>query len=148
MIKLKSGPLSDTEKIAEKFSGMLKPGDIIAVTGSLGAGKTAFIKYVASNLGVQPDQVTSSSFVVMQEYKAKVPVCHVDLYRLDKNQVPDEVFEYMERGYGITLIEWADKLNIDTEHFKVFIELVSLKRRQFCLTATNNALRKRLRNSI
>jgi tRNA threonylcarbamoyladenosine biosynthesis protein TsaE len=90
----------------------LRRGDIVALIGDLGAGKTVFTKGIAKGLGVKNVRyVNSPTFVIIKEHKGKVPLYHLDLYRLDHSSVIDaENFEEYFYGRGVTVIEWADKI--------------------------------------
>ena len=100
----------ETIELARRIAAHLSPGDITYLYGELGSGKTVFAKGLCSGLGIE-EEVTSSSFVIVTEYNGKIPVIHIDLYRLDKtalNMLP--IDEYILDD-GITIIEWADRLN-------------------------------------
>lgn len=102
--------LEDTEYLAENISPLLEKGCFINLFGEIGAGKTAFVKFVAQKLGIK-EHVTSPSFVILNEYHTgKIPVYHFDLYRLENigiKTVCDELREYSE-GKIITFVEWAE----------------------------------------
>ncbi len=105
---------SEQETIAEgkRLASFLKAGDLAALTGDLGSGKTTFTKGIASGLGVEnPEYVNSPSFVLIREYKGEIPLYHFDLYRLDNLQDMGYIGiqEYLD-GDGVVVIEWADKL--------------------------------------
>jgi tRNA threonylcarbamoyladenosine biosynthesis protein TsaE len=96
-----------TRELASAVGALLEPGDVVVLAGDLGSGKTTFAQGVAAGLGVA-EHVTSPSFTIVQEYDGRVPVAHVDVYRLDRFQELhdlglDELLE--ER---VTLIEWGD----------------------------------------
>jgi len=96
-----------TEAAGEVVGALLQTGDLVVLTGELGAGKTTFVKGLARGLGVtQP--VTSPTFTIVQEYDGRVPVAHVDVYRLDRIQeLHDLGFEeLLERG--VTVVEWGE----------------------------------------
>jgi tRNA threonylcarbamoyladenosine biosynthesis protein TsaE len=102
------GP-EETRQCAGAFAGRLEPGDVVALHGELGTGKTCFVQGVAAAIGVT-EPVTSPTFTLVNEYAGRLPVYHMDLYRLSG---PEEALqlgmeEYMG-GNGITLIEWADR---------------------------------------
>jgi tRNA threonylcarbamoyladenosine biosynthesis protein TsaE len=102
------------ETIAQgvKLARKLKRGDVVALIGDLGAGKTVFTKGIAEGLGVKnPRHVNSPTFVIIKEYKGKLPLYHFDLYRLNKSTVLDaESYEEYFYDDGVTVIEWADKI--------------------------------------
>ncbi len=86
----------------------LVPGDIVYFTGELGSGKTVFIKGICRGLGVRSD-VTSPSFVIATRYQGRIPVSHIDLYRLDAGGVSDLPLEEYILSDGVTVIEWAER---------------------------------------
>lgn len=101
----------DTIDFAAKLAKALKPGDVVALVGNLGSGKTTFTKGIAKGLGVKGYRyVNSPSFVLIKEYKAKIPLYHLDLYRLDAiKDIEDLDADGYFFGKGISVIEWADK---------------------------------------
>ena len=103
--------LEDTKNLAYKFAQLIQEqGCFINLYGEIGAGKTAFVKFVAEAIGIT-EKVTSPSFVILNEYhSANIPVYHFDLYRLENEGVKtiiDEPLEYSE-GRQITFVEWAE----------------------------------------
>ena len=100
----------ETFALAEQLAGTLKPGMVVLLYGDLGAGKTAFVRGLAAGLGANPEDVSSPTFVIMQHYKGRMPLTHVDLYRLDTAAAVDDLgLEELASG-GVLAIEWADKL--------------------------------------
>jgi tRNA threonylcarbamoyladenosine biosynthesis protein TsaE len=100
----------ETFALAEKLAGTLKPGVFVLLYGDLGAGKTAFVRGLAAGLGANPEDVSSPTFVIMQHYKGRTPLTHVDLYRLDTAAAVDDLgLDELASG-GVVAIEWADKL--------------------------------------
>jgi tRNA threonylcarbamoyladenosine biosynthesis protein TsaE len=101
----------ETAAIGRKLASGLTPGAVVLLIGDLGAGKTALVRGLAEGLGVAPDDVSSPTFTLMQEYRGgRVPLIHVDLYRLnDGREIDDLGLE--ELGLNSVLaIEWAEKL--------------------------------------
>lgn len=115
--------LNDTKILATKFASLVTEGCFINLYGEIGAGKTAFVKFVADALGVK-EKVTSPSFVILNEYHSgKLPVYHFDLYRLENEGVKtilDELREYSE-GKQVTFVEWAEfsQDEIPFKHLKI-----------------------------
>lgn len=107
-----SKSVEETVRIGERLGRRLKRGDCVALIGDLGSGKTVFTKGVAKGLGVRDARyVNSPTFVIIKEYKGKVPLYHFDLYRLDHSSVIDaEDFEEHFYGDGVSVVEWADKI--------------------------------------
>ena len=100
---------AETTGLGRALSRALRAGDIVAFYGDLGAGKTTMIKGVAAGLGVT-GVVKSPSFVIATEYAGRIPVYHVDLYRLNENSDFESIGlnSYLE-GDGVCLIEWAER---------------------------------------
>ena len=109
-MEYKTGSPSETEKLGEALAKTLAPGDVIAFTGDLGAGKTAFTRGLAKGLGVT-GRVTSPTFTIVNEYGGgRLPLFHFDLYRLGSS---DELFDigwedYLGRG-GVCAVEWSER---------------------------------------
>ena len=100
-----------TEALGKKLAGALRPGDVIAYYGDLGAGKTALTRGIAAGLGVK-EQVTSPTYTIVNEYcSGKMPLFHFDMYRLGSS---DELFDigwedYLARG-GVCAVEWSENV--------------------------------------
>lgn len=106
--------LKDTQDFAVKLSSKLKRGDIVAFTGSLGAGKTSFIQGLAKGLGLKKNYyVNSPTFTILNVYEGgKLPIYHFDWYRLSSEAEAYDlgIEEYFD-GNGISVIEWAEKFS-------------------------------------
>jgi tRNA threonylcarbamoyladenosine biosynthesis protein TsaE len=103
--------LAETEALGRRLAAHLFPGAVIALIGPLGAGKTNLVRAIAMGLDIpNPAVVNSPTFVLIQEYDARLPIYHFDAYRLQKEADFAElgVHEYFQ-GNGVCLIEWADK---------------------------------------
>jgi tRNA threonylcarbamoyladenosine biosynthesis protein TsaE len=98
-----------TNSLGKKLGSFMLAGDLIALSGELGAGKTTFVKALARGLGIPEDGVSSPSYTLLNEYNGRIPMYHFDLYRLEgADDVDDLGFdEYME-GDGLAVVEWAD----------------------------------------
>jgi tRNA threonylcarbamoyladenosine biosynthesis protein TsaE len=103
---------SETIRIGKNIGSVLLPGDVVALVGELGTGKTQFIKGLAAGVGVgKPTYISSPSFTLINEYAGKVPFYHIDLFRLKSEKETEELgLEEYFQGGGITAIEWADKI--------------------------------------
>ena len=115
---------SETEALGETLAGQLEPGTVIAFTGDLGAGKTAFVRGLARGLGVR-ERVTSPTFTIVNEYEGgRLPLFHFDMYRLGS---ADELFDigwedYLARG-GVCAVEWSENVSdaLDNDCLRVDI---------------------------
>lgn len=109
-MKYVSNSREDTIKIAYEFAGGLKRGDIVCLTGDLGAGKTAFVSGVAKALGYK-GYTSSPTFTLINEYMADIPIYHFDVYRIDfSDEMYDIGIDDYLFGEGICLIEWPEKI--------------------------------------
>ena len=100
----------DTQALGERLGRALAAGAVVACVGELGAGKTCFLQGLARGLGV-PGPVTSPTFVLINQYRGRLPLYHLDAYRTDSlAEVVDLGLEEMLHGDGVTVIEWADKV--------------------------------------
>lgn len=111
-MKLISTSAEETVLLGQKLAAKLKKGSIVALVGDLGSGKTIFTKGIAQGLGVKNARyVNSPTFVIIKEYKGKMPLYHFDLYRLNHYSSFDAMnYEEYFYGDGVTVIEWADKI--------------------------------------
>jgi tRNA threonylcarbamoyladenosine biosynthesis protein TsaE len=99
----------ETAAIAGDLAATLSPGDVLLLSGNLGAGKTAFVRGLAEGLGIDPEDVSSPTFTLVHEYSGgRLTLYHVDLYRLEKAATDDLGLEELEGG--VLAIEWPDRL--------------------------------------
>jgi tRNA threonylcarbamoyladenosine biosynthesis protein TsaE len=132
---------AETIQYARTLAAKLKPGDVLALTGDLGSGKTTFIKGIAAGLGLaDTDQVKSPTFALMHIYPSKIKLYHFDLYRLEKeSELHDIGFEeYVNDPSAISCVEWAEKAGnlIPERIIKVSIRLNSSQTRNITVIAT------------
>jgi len=101
----------ETKRIGARLGQALQPGDVLALCGPLGSGKTVLVQGLARGLGTNPGVlVTSPSFVILHEYPGRLPLYHFDFYRLGKEREVHELgFEEYFDGDGVCAVEWADK---------------------------------------
>ena len=100
----------ETHAVGARLAERLGPGDVVALTGELGAGKTCFTQGLARGLGVT-GRVVSPTFVLVNEYRGRMPVHHVDAYRTESlTELLDLGLDELFSGDGVTVVEWADKL--------------------------------------
>ncbi len=101
----------ETQAVAGRLAAQLKPGDVVLLSGELGAGKTAFVRGLAAGLGIDPEAVSSPTFTLVHEYRGgRLSFYHADLYRLDKAATDDLGLEEMGGADGVLAIEWPDRL--------------------------------------
>jgi len=103
---------AETIRIGKSIGSRLLPGDVVALVGELGAGKTQFIKGMAMGVGVgKPTYISSPSFTLINEYPGRIPFYHIDLFRLGWEKDAEELgLDDYFQGEGVTAIEWADKI--------------------------------------
>ena len=104
-----TGSEDETAAVGERLAAALNAGDVVLLYGDLGAGKTAFTRGLARGLGALAEDVTSPTFTLVQEYRGRLPLYHVDLYRLDEREADDLGLEELVLGDGIVAIEWAER---------------------------------------
>jgi tRNA threonylcarbamoyladenosine biosynthesis protein TsaE len=130
--------LADTESLGRRLAQWLFPGAVVALIGPLGAGKTHLVRAIAIGLDIaNPAVVNSPTFVLIQEYDARLPIYHFDAYRLTREAEFADlgVHEYYERG-GVCLIEWADKVPavLPKERLEVRITITGAETRRVEMT--------------
>lgn len=100
-----------TAAVACALAASLVPGDVLLLSGDLGAGKTAFVKGLALGLGLDADEVSSPTFALLHEYAGgRLPLHHADLYRLSPAEVDDLGLDELAASGGILAVEWPDRL--------------------------------------
>jgi tRNA threonylcarbamoyladenosine biosynthesis protein TsaE len=118
-----SSSTEETMSLSEKLAGYLQPGDVLTLEGDLGAGKTTFTKGLAKGLGIEK-MVNSPTFTIIKEYYGRLPLYHMDVYRVT-DEYEDLGFDEYFEGEGVTVVEWAhligeqlpqDRLDIRISH--------------------------------
>lgn len=99
----------DTASAGERLGRSLGAGDVVLLYGDLGAGKTAFVRGMARGVGASGDEVSSPTFTLIQEYRGRLTLYHVDLYRLAPNEVDDLGLDELVSSGGVVAIEWAER---------------------------------------
>lgn len=113
----------ETEQFGEEVAKSLRGGDVLAFTGSLGMGKTAFTRGLACGLGCR-GRVTSPTFTIVNEYDGKTPLFHFDMYRLGSS---DELFDigwddYLARG-GVCAVEWSERVSDALPDDTIYVDI-------------------------
>lgn len=132
----------ETIELGIRLGKALTKGTIIGFFGDLGSGKTTMIKGVAKGLGVD-ELVKSPSFVVVTEYKGRLPVYHIDLYRISNpNELTEIGFDQYIYSKGISLIEWAERAGnlFPTDAIKVKIEIINHNQRKITISNFNKLI--------
>jgi tRNA threonylcarbamoyladenosine biosynthesis protein TsaE len=136
---------TDTERLGAALARSLPGGTVVALLGTLGAGKTRLVQAFAAAQGVPRAAATSPTFVLVNEYNGTRPIYHIDAYRLrDEDEFmelgPEEYFE----SAGVTFIEWADRVAgcLPPDRLQIICEAVGETSRQFTLCATSPRLQE------
>ena len=134
----------ETLRLGKLLADLLPAGTVVALVGTLGAGKTRLVQSVAVALGVPREEVTSPTFVLVNEYiGGRLPVYHFDAYRLrDEDEFlelgPEEYFD----GAGLTFVEWADRVEncLPRDYLRIVIEVTGETQRKFTISASSSKL--------
>lgn len=133
-----SESVDETVRFGMELAKRLKKGDVVALVGELGSGKTVLTKGIAKGLGVKDVRyVNSPTFVIIKEYKGKLPLYHFDLYRIDRSNALDaENFEEYFYGDGVTVVEWADKIRrlLPKKYLEVKLNVTGEGKRKIIVT--------------
>lgn len=127
-----SSSAEETKKFGSKLAGSLRKGDVVALIGPLGSGKTCLVQGICAGLGVK-EFVTSPSFVIINQYPGRFWVYHFDLYRLkDRKELIDLGYEEFFYDNGICLIEWAEKVKelLPQKRIEISMKIVSKNQRR------------------
>ena len=124
MMKIESHSAAETEAVGEKFARMLRPGNVVAFLGGLGAGKTAFTRGMARTLAPDAD-VSSPTFALVNDYGGKIPFWHFDMYRI---KTMDDLystgfFDYLDMG-GILAVEWSENIAGALPEGTIFVRII------------------------
>ena len=137
--KIISESAAETVSFGKRLGRILRGGDIIALSGELGSGKTVLTKGIAKGLGVKRNSfVNSPAFIILKEHRGRIPLYHFDIYRL-KDVSNFSTIDYNEYFYGkgVSVIEWADKIKeiLPRDILKIDITISGRGERKFCITA-------------
>jgi tRNA threonylcarbamoyladenosine biosynthesis protein TsaE len=107
---------AETAAVATELAATVQPGNVILLSGDLGAGKTAFVRGLAVGLGIDPDEVSSPTFTLIHEYRGgRLTLYHADLYRLERAAAEDLGLEEVGVSDGVLAIEWPERLAHDID---------------------------------
>jgi tRNA threonylcarbamoyladenosine biosynthesis protein TsaE len=138
-----SGSPAATSALGKKIARHLSAGSIVALTGELGCGKTLLTRSICAGLGVPLKQVNSPTFVLVNEYSGRLPVFHLDLYRIrsEADGVELGIADYLRRAEsGVMIIEWAEKILplLPRRILKVQFEIISARKRRIIFSMTGS----------
>lgn len=137
----------DTQKMASKIMSFLKPGDVVLLTGDLGAGKTTFVGGALASLGYK-DHVISPTFNILKCYfDVKPNIFHIDAYRLENQNVEIGLDEFIE-GNGVTFVEWPKFIEplIPSKHLEISIKRVSDNEREIEISDPTDSYESLIKN--
>jgi tRNA threonylcarbamoyladenosine biosynthesis protein TsaE len=138
-----TGGEKETTEAAEKLGLLLVPGDVVCLYGDLGAGKTTFVKGVARALGIDDKEITSASFVIISEHDGKVPLYHIDLYRISgEEDIIDLGLEEYLQSDGVAVIEWAEKIEEWGCDFRVYFKFLDGSAREITIIGRQDRIEK------
>jgi tRNA threonylcarbamoyladenosine biosynthesis protein TsaE len=131
-----------TMNLGKKIGRHLEPGSVIALIGELGCGKTLLTRGICDGLGVPARQVNSPTFVLVNEYRGRLPVFHIDLYRLSGIDDGFEIgiTDYLSRAReGVMIIEWAEKIIdlLPPDLLKIEFDIISNRKRRIYFSSTS-----------
>lgn len=119
----------ETMELAEEFAGELSSGNVVCLEGGLGVGKTQFVKGIAARLGIDPSQVHSPTYTLINEYPAILPIYHFDWYRIKSIEEALEIgAEEYFYGDGVSIVEWPERVRALIPDQAIWIEIDSLDR--------------------
>lgn len=148
MPSLELSSLERTEAFGKILGEIVEPGDIVTLEGPLGAGKTALTQAIARGLGIDPRiYVTSPTFSLLHEYQGRIPLYHMDLYRLTgEDEIESLGFSEYLYGNGLTVIEWPERLGslMPLERLHVALAISGETSRTANLTGYGNLWQKKV----
>jgi tRNA threonylcarbamoyladenosine biosynthesis protein TsaE len=139
----------DTAALAAALAGILDPGDVVAIRGDLGTGKTTFTRALARSLGIEA-RITSPTFALAQRYGGTVPLVHIDAYRLAGADAEELGLLFEDSTDAVTVVEWPERLGAGLPTPRVAISLIHAggDRRLVALESADAATRSRLADIV
>ncbi|HHX78426.1 MAG TPA: tRNA (adenosine(37)-N6)-threonylcarbamoyltransferase complex ATPase subunit type 1 TsaE [Acholeplasmataceae bacterium] len=140
--------IKETISLGEKLGKRLEKNMVICLEGDLGAGKTTFTKGIALGLDIFA-VVNSPTFVIMKIYNGRLPLYHLDVYRLNNESGDDYLVEYFEAG-GVSVVEWADNISelLPNEYLKIVIKDLGDEKRKFIFESNSTTYDKLIERVI
>ena len=143
MLSWDSDSVEETERMGQILGGLLRPGDVVALFGELGSGKTVLVRGIAAGLGCLPSQVHSPSFTLVNEYVCRPRdawrMAHLDLYRIrSEEELPGIGWDEYVHSRHVVAVEWADRALrwLPRDHLRVSLETVGQDRRRLGVQGT------------
>ena len=143
-----------TERLGERLGRVAQPNDVFALSGELGTGKTVLARGVAIGLGIEPTEISSPTFIILREHGGgRLPLFHIDLYRLEGVDLANTGWEECLDAGGITVIEWPDRAGalLPGDRLEVRLEHIADTKRRIVVTGTgprSTRLVEELRSSV
>lgn len=140
-MKVKTHSEEETKQLGFELGQKLHPGDIVCLYGELGTGKTVFVKGIAKSLGIPEREIASASFIIIAEHEGKIPLYHIDLYRISTEDIYEiGLFDYLS-GNGISVIEWAQRVENELSQQVIKIRFFYTADREREIEIQNNITR-------
>ena len=136
MIKIKTNSVTETENEGKKLAAKLAPGSVVALSGEMGVGKTAFVRGLAEGLGVK-SIVSSPTYAIVHEYEGDVKLYHFDMFRLEsENELFDIGWDEYANSGGICAVEWSENISsaLPPKYIDVKITTIGTNSRQIEIT--------------
>jgi tRNA threonylcarbamoyladenosine biosynthesis protein TsaE len=146
-VELVSHSSLHTQRLGERLAKSARPGDVVALFGELGAGKTVLARGIAVGLGIDEDAVTSPTFIILHEHLGgRLPLFHVDLYRLDAKGLGSTGWEECFDAGGVTVIEWPERAGdqLPDDRLEITLAHIAESKRSVRLEATGRRSRELL----
>src|SRR3989338_4365375 len=141
-MELISSSHEETQKIGKAIGKLLTAGDVVCLYGDLGSGKTCLAQGIIKGLDVAEDKyLRSPTFTLINQYKGRMPVCHLDLYRLDNiNEVEDIGIEEHMCGDEVVIIEWAERMErlLPEKRIDIHISSININTRKIVILCPDN----------
>ncbi len=144
-LELLSGSVEETQVFGERLGRLLRAGDVVALSGELGSGKTTLVQGIAQGLGRNPSSIKSPTFVLMREYAGDIPLIHIDGYRLAGAPAVSALdLDLIFAPHKITIIEWPDRFAglLPDQLVELQLEHVSANRRRIRVSGSSARTRE------
>lgn len=148
MLTYKTSTMEETQALAERLGALVQPGDVLTLTGDLGAGKTTFTQGLARGMGIT-EPVSSPTFTIIKEYEeGRLPLYHMDIYRLGEAAAEEDLgYDEYFFGTGVSVVEWAEMLRdvLPDDRLELTIRITPEQGRELTFAATGPRSSARLK---